>query len=287
MKQPVTFRTLLISNGMTILFVALIVLVSSTSAHTLLQTRTSSSDTTTISYQGNLTDAKGQPINKTLPMTFKLYSTPTGGTALWTEQRTGSNAVPITNGLFSVSLGSVTSLPKSLFGEPLWLGIKVDSDAEMTPRERLDGGATTATIPRLLGEDTCNASGGCPHITEDAQGDWTPVKGMDSDDFIEATVTTSGRPLLVIMTARGDIKPTEGIICGFKISQNGEQKRHIELDRMAGAPQYFERFGCSGSYLISDLPAGTYTFRAHVYTGGRDNAKVIWGLDRQIAVFEF
>jgi hypothetical protein len=284
MKQPITFRTLLISNGLTILLVALIVLVSSTSAHSLLQTRTSSSnDTTTISYQGNLTDAQGQPINATLPMTFKLYSTPTGGTALWTEQRTGNNAVPVTDGLFSVSLGSVTSLPRSLFGEPLWLGISVDGDAEMAPRERLDGGAATATMPRLLGEDSCNKE--CGHSTETVSKGWNPVKGADADDIIEVTATTSGRPLVIHTTARSYTSPATERVCGISVLQDGSEVRFFEQDAHITD---INKYGCSGTYVIPDLEPGTYTFRLMSYMRhGEDAIEVTWQYDRQIAVFEF
>ena len=82
-------------------------------------------------------------------MTFNLYAAPTGGTAAWTEQRSGGNAVPVSNGLFNVSLGSVTPMPLSLLSAPLWLGVSVNGDAEMSPRERMDGGyaAVAGTVP--------------------------------------------------------------------------------------------------------------------------------------------
>jgi hypothetical protein len=195
MNRPITFRTLIITNGLTVLLLVAALLVTSTLAGPALQvTPASSSDnTTTINYQGHLTDSAGEPINGTLPMTFKLYRDPSGGTAVWTEQRSGGNAVPVSDGLFSVSLGSVTPVDLSLFGEPLWLGISVNGDAEMTPRERLDGGAI-AVGPRLLGENTCGE--GCGAFTETSLSSWNTIKGADVHDPIEVTVTTSGRPVI-------------------------------------------------------------------------------------------
>jgi hypothetical protein len=70
-------------------------------------------------------------------MTFKLYVGPTGGNPVWIESRTGANAVPVTNGLFHVLLGSVTPIDLSLLRQELWLGISVNGDIEMTPREKL------------------------------------------------------------------------------------------------------------------------------------------------------
>ena len=90
----------------------------------------------TISYQGMLNDAAGQPINGSTNITFRLYSVPTGGTALWTEAHTGANAVPVSNGLFNVLLGSLTPISASVWSNAnVYLGVQVGGDAEMTPRE--------------------------------------------------------------------------------------------------------------------------------------------------------
>jgi hypothetical protein len=93
--------------------------------------------TTTISYQGRLTNASGQPLTAKLPMVFSLYAAPTGGTPVWSESRTETNTVPVTSGLFNVLLGSVTPINISLLNRDLWLGIAVNGDPEMTPREKL------------------------------------------------------------------------------------------------------------------------------------------------------
>lgn len=97
----------------------------------------SSTSTTTISYQGRLADSGGNPItNAGLGMSFRIYNTTTGGSALWTETYSG---VPVNNGLFHVLLGSTNPLPASLFtsNDTLYLGITVGADSEMTPREQL------------------------------------------------------------------------------------------------------------------------------------------------------
>lgn len=89
----------------------------------------------TISYQGKLTDAAGVPINGAVNMTFRIYSVSSGGTAVWTEAQPG---VAITNGHFSVALGSVTPITRTVFELfPKYLGIQIASDPEMTPRVAL------------------------------------------------------------------------------------------------------------------------------------------------------
>lgn len=92
----------------------------------------------TINYQGRLADAGGIPIdnpNPGLGITFSLYDAESGGTPLWTE--THAN-VPVSEGLFSIRLGSVNPLSIDLLNGDRWLGVQVGSDPEMTPRERLN-----------------------------------------------------------------------------------------------------------------------------------------------------
>lgn len=92
----------------------------------------------TVSYQGKLTDSSGVPINGNTAIKFSLYSVETGGTAVWSENYDGNSGRPIinvVNGHFSVELGSITSLSKSVFSaSSIYLGIKVGSDSEMSPR---------------------------------------------------------------------------------------------------------------------------------------------------------
>jgi len=88
-----------------------------------------------INYQGKLlTD--GKPTEGPVDITFAMYPAASGGTALWTETQ---SAVPLSNGMFNVLLGSITAFQPDIFttsGER-WLGIKVGQDAEMMPRFRL------------------------------------------------------------------------------------------------------------------------------------------------------
>jgi len=85
-----------------------------------------------INYQGYLTDSGGNPINGTVSMEFRIYDAPTGGTALWSETQN----VSVSQGVYSVNLGE--SIPLNLsFDKPYYLGVKVGSDPEMSPRREL------------------------------------------------------------------------------------------------------------------------------------------------------
>jgi hypothetical protein len=145
-----------------------------------LNTSTSPS---TISYQGTLSTANGTVVSGSKGFTFKLYNVLSGGTALWTEAHTGVNAVPVSNGLFNVTLGSITPIPSTVWNNTtVFLGVQVEGDsAELSPREMVsavpiammttnitipDGSVTTAKIadgavtqakaPMLLGSLVSN-----------------------------------------------------------------------------------------------------------------------------------
>jgi len=64
---------------------------------------------------------------------------PTGGVPLWEEFWTGGNAVDVSDGLFSVMLGSINdTLCSAIEGrDELYLGITVGTDSEMEPRVQL------------------------------------------------------------------------------------------------------------------------------------------------------
>jgi len=87
----------------------------------------------TLNYQGTLTDNVGQPFNGTTDMTFKLYTTLSGGTEFWSETQN----LTVTNGHFSVVLGSSNPLDTSKFTGVTFIGITVGNKEEMVPRQQL------------------------------------------------------------------------------------------------------------------------------------------------------
>ncbi|QQS20045.1 hypothetical protein IPL85_01135 [Candidatus Saccharibacteria bacterium] len=87
-----------------------------------------------INFQGKLTNPDGTNVtNGAYSIVFSIYTVSSGGSAVWTETQP---SVSVADGIFQVSLGSVTSLPGSVdFNtNSLYLGVKVGADAEMTPR---------------------------------------------------------------------------------------------------------------------------------------------------------
>ncbi len=104
-----------------------------------------------INFQGKLTNPDGTNVtNGSYSIVFSIYTVASGGTAVWTETQ---NPVTITDGIFQVSLGSVTSLPGSVDfnSASLYLGIKVGADPEMSPRVRLTAAPYAFNSDRLGG----------------------------------------------------------------------------------------------------------------------------------------
>lgn len=147
----------------TLAMIALLIAAQSVGALPLArhQSVPSAASTGTIAYQGRLADSSGAPITGTYNMIFRLYDAASGGAPLWEEQWTGSNGVRVSDGLFNVMLGSLTSMPQDIIAghDQLFLGITVGTDDEMAPRVQLgsvpfavqaltvpDGSVTTAKI---------------------------------------------------------------------------------------------------------------------------------------------
>ena len=143
---------LVILNISTILIVAVILMVNQALAKPHQVATSESFNSGVLSYQGTLTDSIGNPVTGSYEITFRIYNSPTSTTPLWEEVRSGANAVPVQNGLFNVMLGSLVPISDTAWESPeLFLGVKIGSDAEMSPREKLTyvPGAVVANVAQL------------------------------------------------------------------------------------------------------------------------------------------
>src|SRR5436190_1605491 len=83
-----------------------------------------------ISFQGILMGTNGLPKpDSTYSVTFRLYSSATGGVAVWAEPNL---SIKITGGkgMMATALGSTVMLPN--FDKPMWLSIQLQGETEMT-----------------------------------------------------------------------------------------------------------------------------------------------------------
>ena len=101
-----------------------------------------------LSYQGRLTDSNGVPLaDGNYDMTFTIYDASAAGTLLWTEAHTGGSQVALANGLFSATLGSISSLNGLSFnGTEYWIEVAVGATT-YSPRQRVTAAAMALNIP--------------------------------------------------------------------------------------------------------------------------------------------
>lgn len=148
-----------------------------------------------IPIQGRLTNASGIPLNGTYTMVFTLYDADIGGTAVCSQ----SHSVNVTKGLFNSYLDGCyyqgSSFPNFLFGQKLWMGVKVGSDPEMTPRQvilpvpyalSLSPGAYirgSETVDEVLTVESTGTAGGNPDY------DALIAKASGTGEAVEATAT--------------------------------------------------------------------------------------------------
>ena len=85
-------------------------------------------------YQGVLTDLADRPVNRAVPMSFRIYQQAEGGDHVWEEFH---GSVDIVSGVFTVMLGTQSALDRNVFvSEELYIEVSVDGEP-MKPRQRL------------------------------------------------------------------------------------------------------------------------------------------------------
>jgi hypothetical protein len=124
----------LLPNGGTLILIALLIATQSVWARNLQSPAAPGPSATTVNYQGRLADSGGTPINGSRAMTFAIYDAASGGNLIWGPETHA--AIPVSNGLFSVGLGSQTSggIPTTAWNSDRYLEITVGGET-LSPRE--------------------------------------------------------------------------------------------------------------------------------------------------------
>ena len=173
-----------------------------------------------INYQGKLTTSNGGCVNDTVQMTFSIYPDTLGSPVVWIETQT---QVAIKEGVFSVLLGDIDSIPVFVFdGSTRYLGIQVESDPEMRPlKPMVSVGYAFHSVTAdtafhsisnaLMGIDSVfNPGGNVDLIPEDA----ITISSDDGANTVTIGETHSGRtdnPHLVAAGQTGALVSVEGV----------------------------------------------------------------------------
>ena len=143
-----------------------------------------------INYQGSLSDNGGNPINATVNITFTLYDDAVAGSSLWQE----TQAVTVTSGQFSVQFGADGGNPLNpmIFENPAFLGVQVDADAEMAPRQALTA-VGYAFRSKTVESDTLNSLNcAANEIPKFIAGEWACAADDSGAGDITGVTTSNG-----------------------------------------------------------------------------------------------
>ena len=199
-----------------------------------------------ISYQGRLVDPSTGLAKQdgAYAMSFRLYTVAAGGGPLYTEART----VDVVRSIFSVPLGEVTPLDPNIFnGQPLFLGVTVGGDAEMTPRLRL------AHAPYAIFAERAGVANSAALATTVVDGAITSAKiaanAVDSARVVDGSLT--GVDIADGSVTSADI--SDGAIASAKIADGTIDL--VDLNASARAPRFIDTniFGANiaGAALFS------------------------------------
>jgi hypothetical protein len=122
-------------NGGTLLLIIILVLTQNVWARPATSPAAAPGPSaTTVNYQGRLADSGGAPLDGSYGMSFALYDALTAGSMVWGPEN--HTAVPVSDGLFSVGLGSQTGggIPTSVWDGDRYLEITVGGET-LSPRE--------------------------------------------------------------------------------------------------------------------------------------------------------
>jgi hypothetical protein len=234
-----------------------------------------------LNYQAYLTDDGGAPLSGTLNLEFAIYSSLSGGTALWTEAHAGS---AVDAGIFHVVLGGTTALDPALFNaSALWLETRVDG-TPLVPRRpflsvpyafhanvadvALSGGSGDSDWT-IVGDDIYHLTGkvgiGTPGPTQTLQ-----VNGSTSRAIYGLQTGTSGSLIGVF----GETNSSTGT--GVRGQANHATGQAIGVYGSASSAAGF------GVYAFNSNPAGTAAYfdgasttkGTHTVTDGTDTVSI-------------
>ncbi|RLC78181.1 MAG: hypothetical protein DRJ03_15505 [Chloroflexi bacterium] len=189
-------------NGGTLMLITALILTQNVWARTAQSTANSPGPSaTTVNYQGRLADSGGAPLDGSYGMSFALYDAATDGSIVWGPE--SHTAVPVSDGLFSVGLGSQTSggIPTNVWDGDRYLEITVGGET-LSPRELIRsvpiaGMALTVPDDSITMEKIVNGAvtqEKAPTLLQSANGENEIVRsgntvfsGSDADGFIIVT----------------------------------------------------------------------------------------------------
>jgi len=140
-----------------------------------------------VNYQGYLTDSVGKAVpDGNYNISFAIYDDPTEGNVLWGESQT----VTVTNGIYNVILGQPgNKLYPHHFDGDRYLGVSVDTDDEMTPRQKITSTAFTLKAQEAENADTLDGRDSTEFSETTHSHSFSDISGTATDAQVPDSIT--------------------------------------------------------------------------------------------------
>ena len=230
--------------------------------------------------QGFLTDAEGAPVDGDTTLTFSLYVNYMDATPVYSEDQ----VVLVEDGFFTVYLGQIEALDLGMFtnSAPKFLGLKVGTEEEMTPRLAL-GSVPYAAFAQNAGD--AQTLGGMS--AQDFRASGEGISWADLNDVPAGLDDGDADALGGLSCAEGQVAKYDATggawICGGDIDSVLSES---EIDVMVGNNGYalaadLATVAMSGSFTdLTNVPADNDTLGILACTDGQvvkwDNGEGEW-----------
>ncbi len=194
----------------------------------------------TISYQGYITNAGGNPVQGNHAIAVKLYDVETGGTALFSETQT----VSVNKGIYNLIIGASTpgGIPSSVqFDRTYWLGFGIDGGTELTPRVQLT--SSPYSMRAIMADSARAVAPGAIGTSSIADGSVTPAK-------LSSLGSTAGQ--ILVSTGAGVAWTS---LPGLVVSSLNGMKGDLEI--LGGTNIQITKNNATGKITVTSLSVGT------------------------------
>lgn len=154
-----------------------------------------------INYQGKLTNTSNTAVpDDSYNMKFRLCDDSSCTTQIWIETRTGSDMVPVNNGLFSVMLGDISDISTVNFNQTLYLEVSIGGTSTpsweiMLPRKKF--GAVPAAFEALKLGGLTSSEYAVLANNETVSGTWAFNNNLSVQGTATLATTTISRYLAI------------------------------------------------------------------------------------------
>ncbi len=207
-----------------------------------------------INFQGLLRTPAGENVSDgNYQIVFNIYSSENGGGALWSETH---GSVYVHDGIFNVNLGETNPINLNFSNSVYYLGIKVGSDSEMTPRAKIGGTVYSLNSEKIGG-----------YLESEITLDFVAERGAitDEDIVMQASLRVDG-----ILRSNGQVILGDGgdnvSISGTDISITSNTANSINFNNSDGITFSDSRITTA---IPFSLTADTASFNAAFAAGDR------------------